>query len=188
MPITWPVWVSDEASCGLRDAEVGEPRLAVAVDEHVVRLDVAVQDAGRMDVAKRAEELLGQRLGLGRLGGAQALAEVAALDVLHDQVGPRAGAEVVDRDEVRVLEARGDPRLAAEALQVDPVARERVGHDLDRDRALQPLVEAEPDHRHAAAADPAAQAVAPAENGVGLDHESVVFRHDHLRFPPEAGL
>ena len=89
-----------------------------------------------MDVAQGAEQLLGERLGLGRVAGAKAGAEVAAIDVLHHQVGPRAGAEVVDRDEVRMLQAGRDPRLAPEALEVDAVAGERVGEDLDRDRAL----------------------------------------------------
>ena len=55
MPITWPVWVSVGAVARLRDPEVGQSRLAVAVDEHVVGLDVSMDDARRVDVAKRAE-------------------------------------------------------------------------------------------------------------------------------------
>ncbi len=118
---------------------------------------------------RRSEQLLGERLGLRRIAALQARTEVTALDVLHDQVRPVTGAEVVDRDEVRVLEPGGDARLAAEAPQVDVVARERVGEDLHRDRPLQPLVEAEPDHRHPAVAEAAAQAVAAAEQGGGRD-------------------
>ena len=107
-----------------------------------MRLDVAVQDAGRVDVAQRREQLLGERLGSGasarRAGDSPRSPPV---DVLHDQVGALAGAEVVDRDEVRMLKSRRDLRLAAEALQVDAVAGERVGEDLHRDRALEALVE-----------------------------------------------
>ena len=61
-------------------------------------------------------------------------------------------------------EAGGGPRLAGEALDVGGIGGERVGDDLDRDPAPEPLVGGAPDDRHAARADDPLQAVAAAED------------------------
>ncbi len=74
------------------------------------------------------------------------LAEVLAFDQLH-RVPQQAVAlvNVVDADDVGVLEARGQPRLAVEPLDHLRVARERGVEDLERDFPFQPEV-ADPVH------------------------------------------
>jgi hypothetical protein len=64
----------------------------------------------------------------------QALGERPALDVLHDQVRPLAGVEVVNGDEIRVLEASGELCLAAKALFERRIAGHGVGDRLHRHR------------------------------------------------------
>ena len=70
---------------------------------------------------ERAEELSRQAAGIqlerGPVG--DPAGERLALDVLHHQIGTLILApEVIDRDEIRMRQARGEPRLAAKALQV----------------------------------------------------------------------
>jgi hypothetical protein len=80
--------------------------------------------------------------GVDRAVGAQAAllaqhgGEVGAVDVLHRQVQqPVDLAGVVDRDDVRVLEGGGDPRLALEALAEALRLGVLRGDDLDRGAA-----------------------------------------------------
>ena len=169
VPITWPG--AGERGCVARlgDAEVGQPRVAVLVDEHVLRLDVAMQDARAVDVAQGGEQLAGEALGLGHVTALQAGGEVAALDVLHHEIRPIAGAEVVHRDQVRVLEGGRDLRLAPEPADVLAVCGERVGEDLDRDRPVESLVGRQPDHRHPAGAQAPLEHIATAEPVPGGD-------------------
>ena len=82
------------------------------------------------------------------------LGQGASLDVLHDDelrlvVGPR----VVDAHDVRLVQARGGLRLAAEPVHEARVARELGQQHLDRDRAAQHRVEAAEHLGHAAGAD-----------------------------------
>ena len=53
---------------------------------------------------------------------------------------------------MRVLEARGEPDLAQEALGAERIGELGVQH-LERDRAVVPQVLREPDRGHAAAAE-----------------------------------
>ena len=71
-----------------------------------------------MDVAQRGQQLARDPLGVRRVTVLEPGGEVAALDVLHHQVRPLAGVEVVDGDEVRVLQTGGDLGLATEAAEV----------------------------------------------------------------------
>ena len=68
-----------------------------------------------------------------------------------------------------MLQAGRDLRLAAEAAQVLAIVGERVGEDLHRDRAVEPLVAGEPDPGHAAVAEHALEAVAPAQASTSGD-------------------
>jgi hypothetical protein len=152
---------------GLGDAEVGQPRVAGGVDQHVVRLDVTVQDAVGVDVAQRREQLAGETFSRRRVAVGEALGEGSALDVLHDQVGPVAGVEVVDLHQVRVLEPGGDPRFAPEAVEELAVAGDGVGEHLDRNLAPEALVRRQPDRGHAAMAERPSQQVATSEPAAG---------------------
>ena len=67
-----------------RDAEVGDQRVAVLVEQHVVGLHVAMHDAAAMRVVERARDLR-------RTPTAAGLRRDRAL-ALHQQVGQRAAA------------------------------------------------------------------------------------------------
>ena len=118
------------ARAGARDAEVRHLHVPLRVDEHVVRLDVAVDDAVAMREAKRREDL--PRVVDGhrhrrRAAREDQLLQRAAVEVLHRDVVRALGlAAVVDRDDVLLREARCVLRLAAEALDELLVARVAV--------------------------------------------------------------
>ena len=96
--------------------------LAVARDEEdVLGLEIAVDDAGGVRGLERAADLHGDLRGAHRLEAPlvrEHVGEVDAVEVLHDEVGAAVlgRAEVGDVDDVRVADARGRARLAAEAL------------------------------------------------------------------------
>src|SRR4029453_16650202 len=60
---------------------------------------------------------------------------------------------IVDRDDVRVIEARGEPRLAQQSLPAALVLGKALRQDLERHRTSQPRVAREVDLAHAAAPD-----------------------------------
>ena len=160
------------------DPEVGQLRAVVLVEQDVAGLDVAVDDPGRVHVRERAEQLAGQPLGVGqRAAVAEAVAQAAAGDVRHHQVGPvLLDAEVEDLDDVRVRERGGRARLALEAREPALVVGERVRHQLDRDLAVQRLVARQPHGRHAARAEVAHERVAAAgqRGPLGRPHQPLL--------------
>ena len=99
------------------DAEVGDLGVTVAVDEDVLRFDVAVDDARQMrgrqtlgDLPRDAAELAQAQEAL-----ADQLLERAPLDVLEDEVVVVvAGAPVDERDHVGMRELRQRPAFAIE--------------------------------------------------------------------------
>ena len=108
-----------------RDAEVGQLGVAVRGQQHVVRLDVAMDHAALVGVRERRGHLDGDRERLRDRQGAlqrDALVQVAPVDELaDDERAPVGLAAVDDRDDARVREQRERARLALEA--VDRVGR-----------------------------------------------------------------
>ena len=149
------------------DPEVGDLHPALAVDEHVVRLDVPVDDPVLVRVPERGEDLARVRdrdRNRARPPGHDELLEGAALDVLHhDVVRARRNAPVVDRDDVRVGEAGGVRRLAAEALDELLVVRVALVKHLHGDVASELLILGQPDVGHPTGAELALQPVAVCE-------------------------
>ena len=105
----------------LGHAEVEDLPGRAGVEEQVVGLEVAVDDAGEAgdleaagDLVEQGDDLVGRQPVL----GAQPGGEVGAVQALHGEVGHGGvGArQLVDADDVRRLEARGDGHLAVEAL------------------------------------------------------------------------
>ena len=132
------------------DAEVHHPRTAARGDEHVRRLEVAVDDARGVGRMQRVEHAEHERGGLVRRQGAtrlDQLRERRAGDVLEHEVGLallHVGFE--HRHDIRVRQTADAARLAQPLAHGDRIDR-RVGmHQLDGDLALEALVEAEP-HR-----------------------------------------
>ena len=155
------------ARAGPGDAEVGDLDATFAVDDHVVRLDVPVDDPVLVRVAQRGEDLSRVRdrdRHRARPARHDQLLQRPALDVLHHDVVRALGdAPVVDRDDVGVRQPGGVGRLAAEALDELLVVRVALVEDLHRDAAAELLVLGEPDVGHPARAELALEAVAVCE-------------------------
>ena len=136
----------------LRDAEVEHARDAVDADEDVLRRDVAVDDAERLAVLVSSPRA--RRAGRGArrhdrarrsCSGMRAPARRAArsrresdspCDVLHDEEELALGRDDVERrHDVRVADARGEPRLVEEHRDELGILRELRVQPLDRDGA-----------------------------------------------------
>ena len=152
------------------DAEVRDLRVAVVVHDHVVRLEVAVDDpalvgeaGGAQDLNPEVDRLLLRQWRLGR----EDVLERAALQVLHrDVVGALVLAAVEDRDHVRVLQAGRRRRLAPEALHELLVLGEAAMQDLQGHLAAEVRVLGAVDVGHAAGADPVLDPVAAVDQCV----------------------
>ncbi len=166
------------ARAGARDAEVRHLDDTLGIDDHVVRLDVPMDDAVAVRVAERREDLPGVRDGDIRGTRSARTDEVLQrppFDVLHDdEVRAVRLPPVVDRDDVRMGETGRVGGLAPEAFDELVVVRVALVEDLDGDAPAELLVLGEVDVRHAAAADLARNAVARGEERAG---ESVGGRH-----------
>ena len=141
----------------LGDPEVGDLRPSARGDQHVLGLEVAVDDPLPVRLVEPAGQVARERQGL-RDRQAPAfgqLAQVGPLDVLHDDVVEvLRGEDVVDLDDRRVVEPRRHPCLAAEAL-APPRADPGVGADaLHRHPAVEAVVVGEEHLPHAAGAEP----------------------------------
>ena len=167
----------------LAQAEVADHRADAVVlgavdaaEQHVGRLDVAVQDVA---VVQRLEPGTDLADHLHRLRRRQPLdvepvGEGALVGVRHDQVGAPVVelARVVDRDDVRRLDLAQVAALLEEPLPDLVVLGPVVGEHLDRHRRVELLVVGQPHRREAAGADPAAHGV-PAEP-VGHGHAHIL--------------
>ena len=180
------------AGAGPSDPEIGHLHDPFRVDDDVVRLDVAVDDAVAMRVAKPGEDLARVRDGDGNGAGSPAaneLLERPALDVLHhDEVRAVRLPPVEDRDDVRVGEAGRMRCLAAEALDELLVVRVALVQDLDGHAATQLLILGEVHVGHAAAPELPRD---PVSTGEECAAEGVLSRHDFLEVrdsPSRAGL
>ena len=100
-------------------AEVSQLGATLAVEEDVVRLEVAVEDTSAVEVVQGGAEGSGEGQDLRRREGtmAEARLERAAFAELEGQVGaPRLELAAVDPNQAGVVEAGEDLRLAAKAL------------------------------------------------------------------------
>ena len=158
---------------GAHQAEVGELDRVVRADEHVVRLEVAVDHVRRVRGREPREHRAhhrGGRVRRHRPALGEQLAQSASRDQLHDQEDHVAvRAEVVDADEVGVRQLRHRAGLAAEAVAEDGVVDVAVVHHLHGDRARETHVHAAVDGGHAAARDGVVDAVPPLEHVADLE-------------------
>ena len=142
-----------------RQAEVGQPGPPLLVDEHVRRLQVAVEHP----LAVRMVERLGQVEEDPDRGGQVERLLVAlpqqrpASDILiGDPALSGVVARVVDRDDVRVVEPGGRSRLAEEPLH-DPLVPSRRLEHLQGDIPVEPGVVRQIDLAEAAIPQPLAE-------------------------------
>ena len=166
------------------DAEVDHLRGAVAVDEDVVGRDVAVDQAERLSVAVAQivrvlqtgrglrDDLqdLREREQLVQLGRALGdAAQVRAVDELHrDEVVPVRLAQIENRDDVRMVELRSEPRFVQEHVDELLVARQVREDPLEADLLLEArgaCLPGEVDLRHSAGGDQLDELVLPERCG-----------------------
>ena len=141
----------------LGQAEVGQVGAIAGIpfDENVAGLDVAMdQPSGMGDVERRCD-LLDDRdrpIRRQRAAGDQHPPQIRSVDEVHgheQQAVLLAG--VVDRDDVRVAQRDGDPRLGTEALAEGVVCRQPRRDHLQGDDVIQRQVGGAIDGAHAAA-------------------------------------
>ena len=170
----------------LGEPEVGDLDPAVVGDEHVLRLHVAVHEAGAVGRRQRGEHRLqhGQRPRRRhrRLLDDGVAQRVAGDQLHHQEDGAVVVALVEDRDDVGVREPGGGAGLAHEALgevAVVVAVAEAGVHHLDGDGAVEPDVEGLVDAGHAAAGDARADPVAAVEQAARHPgtRERALLRH-----------
>ncbi len=155
-----------------RQPEVHE--LGPAAGEHdVAGLEVAVHDARAMGAIERVGDLRAQAQRLGRRERAarEARVERVALDQLEDEVIDVALlADVVERADVRVVEARDRLRLALEAGADLGLVRKVRRQDLHGDVAAEAGVLRAVDLAHAAGAQRREDFVGTESGSGGQEH------------------
>ncbi len=151
----------------LGHAEVGHQRVP-AGNHHVVGLDVAVDHFLAVGVGQRVhhfDEDLHGVMHRQLTDAGQPVAERLAVDVRHDEVEEAAGfTGIVERENVRVLQAGGDLDLAEEALAAERGGQFGPQH-LERHLAAVPDVLGQVHRGHAAGADFPLDAVLVGEGG-----------------------
>ena len=139
------------------DPEIHHARPTLIIDSDVGRLDVAMDDAAFVRERESAEdvdddvELVDEWES--DVSGREVL-EVLTLDELHrDEQVAVDFAEVVDRDDVRVLERSSGLGLAEEPPSEVVVASDRVAHHFDGNGAIEDRIGCAIDDTHRALAD-----------------------------------
>ena len=144
---------------------------AGAVEHHVGRLEVAMDDAALVRGGEAGADLPGD-LEAALLGEAadapQQRGEVLAVHVLHRQEGvPFDLVDVVDAADVRVRDLPRHPHFGVELRQTGRIAIDLRRQELERDRLTELQVVGAEDLAHPALAQPADDAVAAAEDRAG---------------------
>ena len=112
-------------------------------------MDDASRVRGGQAVGNLGRDL--ERLRKGKPAAVEELSEVDAFEELHRQVGPPAVlADVVDRDDVRMVERGRRTRLGAKAGDATRVANHLVRKDLEGDVAPEPRIPCPPNLPHPA--------------------------------------
>ncbi len=149
------------------NTKVGDQGMA-ALQQDVLRLHVAVHDAMAVRIIERIRHLAHQLQGIvdGEATFArEARTERLPFDERHDIPHKSLRASGVEqRNDVRVLERRGDPDLLEEPLCPDG-CRELLTEHLYRDPAVMPQVSREVHSGHATASNLALELVAPRQCG-----------------------
>ena len=135
-----------------RNAEVGEEHVAIG-HQHVVGLDVAMNDAARVGMGEGVRQLAKDPDGLGErqpAGAAKPLLQGLAVDERHHEVERRpVGSRVEQRQDVWMLELCGGLDLGQKTVGADDGRDVRL-QNLDRDVTIVFQIASEIDDAHSA--------------------------------------
>ena len=138
-----------------REAEIGEPDVTLAIDHHVGRLQVTVQDAAFVRSRHPRADLPGDldRLFLREApDAAQQRRQILAVHVLHRQKRAAAGvADVVGAADVAMGDRARDADFVVELRKARGIVNEMIGEKLERDCLSELEVVGPVDLAHAAA-------------------------------------
>jgi hypothetical protein len=156
------------------DSEIENLDATVAGDEHVLRLEVAVDDALVMRGGQTARELRGvlDCLPYGERPSAKPLAQRLAVEELRHEVADAAvGADVEHREDIWVIERRCRACFLLESPQAIGVDPGRRGEHFEGDVAIEPRIAGTEDLAHTAGADRAHDLIGPESRSCGDAHE-----------------
>ena len=140
----------------------------IGINEHVIRLDVTVDEPAGMDGGQPRED--GAQHGRGSVRGhgatlGEELAQGTAGNELHDEEdGIAVRGEVVNSHKVGVRQLRHRAGLTAETLLENRVTSKVFVHDFGRHRTTEAEVNAAVHGGHAAARDGTVNAIASVQN------------------------
>ena len=162
----------------LGDSEIGEYRGSILAKQDVRRLDIAVDDAPAMqEIEAIANDLHQFERRLGAHSRADALLQVAVLEVFHGNIVPLADdADIVDGDDVAVIQRGDDPAFVAEAAGLNGVVD--ILEQLEGYLPLQGFLYRQVDGRHATFGDGSHDLVAryPRIHGLAVQRRAVAGR------------
>ena len=140
----------------LGQAEVEDLDEPVLRDHQVLGLQIPMDDPGRVSLRQRVGGLRPNREKTlrGERARRQELAQRLSVHELHRD--PRTGvrpADVIDRDDVRMVQGRGRARLLLEPREPIRIRGELFGQHLDRHLAAEPCVARPIDLSHSSGAE-----------------------------------
>ena len=160
-----------DASGHGRETEVGQADVAVAVDHHVGRLEIAMQHATfvrRRDPGANLPRDLDRLLLRKAADAVQQRRQILPVHVLHRQERAAVGvADVVGAADVAVGDGARDADLVVELREARRVVHQFIGKQLERDRLSELEILGAVDLAHAAAAERGDDAEAAGEEGAG---------------------
>lgn len=152
-------------------SEVEQADVSSAVDEQVLRLDVAVYDAATVDVIEREGRLADELAGLSpgeAMMFLEDFEEIGPFDELHRHVREAAGdTQVMCLDDVRVLQQKADAGFLLKAGEHSLIVFETFGENLQGDGVAGGGVPRLVDAAHAADAEDVENLVLVEEEAAG---------------------
>ena len=154
----------------LRQSEVEDLDAVVRRDEQVLGLEIAMDDpllVRRREPARDGDGIV-DRLAHRQRPGRQPLPERLPFEQLRDDERRASfGADVVDREDVRMVQRRGGACFLLEAVQRSGSAEKDDGQHLDRDVASEPRVARAIHLAHAAGAERGEDFIGPEAHAGG---------------------
>lgn len=138
------------------DAEIGDFDAATRIEEQVFRLDIPMEDALLVGVLEGLANFRddGERFTGREAARAHRLAEIQAIDILHNKIiEPTGLAEIMHCDDVRMVQFGQKARFAIETLGEMRVGRECFGQKFERDDPVQARLTRFEDKAHATTPD-----------------------------------